>query len=1017
MSRHQLPEVLAAVLLLSAVSTGLAQGAAPSPAAQTDAQIAVLKSDSSLKAKSDACRELATLGDPRAVPVLAGLLANERLSHMARYALEPIDDASVDAALRKALGTLKGPLRVGVIGSIGMRRDAKAVESLTKLLAGSGNATAAAAAAALGRIATDEAVAALAGFRRIAPTPLRAVAADASLTAAERLLERGKSKGAAAIYTELQRGTWPAHVRLGAFSGLLAADDDRAPEMIIRAIASEDTSLRTLAISRISTLKGRGVASRFAAELTKASPEVQVPLIAALVNIGDPVAAEAIVSAAGHNDASVRLAAVKALGALGNAKCVPMLCRTATASKSPAEIHAALSSLKALSGDGVDAALIRCVKVAGANTRTGLIDVLIVRGTAGASPMLLAQAKTCEGAARVTAFGALGKLAKPRELPALLELLTALDDETARTAAERAAVAVARRIPDPAARADAVLAALDAASAMPARHRLIRVLGGIGNAKAFATVAAALTDKDVAVRDVAVRVLAAWPDANALDALTAVFLTADNDVHRVLALRGCVRLLGLADRPDSQKLPGYRKLMAAAKRVDDKKRVLAGLGTVASGAAVAIIEPYLTDPQVGPEAELAMLGIAQALVGSSAPQAKAVAGKLMAASKNRIIRRRAAQIISSADRFGDYLVAWQVSGPYRKAGVTGEPLLNVVFGPESGAKTVTWRALPVRGAQGKPPWMLDLMATGTGTQHVAYLRTWIHAERARAAVLEIGADDGVKAWLNEKLVHVNLTGGPAVPGEEKVSVSLKSGWNALVLKIAQQTGPWEFCARVRTPDGGPLAGLRIDPTRKATTAKLPVASGTSGTPAKIFEPVGNWTPLFNGKDLTGWNETGNAIFKIEDGNLVGTQTTGKGGDLWTDAEFDNFELRITYRVGWPANSGFWFRHNGKRGYQYDVLKYKRPVAFSGTLYCPGKMFLTRNLNEKLENRDGWNEARLRAAGQRLTLWLNDTQTGDVRDNTLVKGKIGIQIHPGGGFKGMKMIIKRMELRRLRARGE
>ena len=174
-------------------------------------------------------------------------------------------------------------------------------------------------------------------------------------------------------------------------------------------------------------------------------------------------------------------------------------------------------------------------------------------------------------------------------------------------------------------------------------------------------------------------------------------------------------------------------------------------------------------------------------------------------------------------------------------------------------------------------------------------------------------------------------------------------------------------------------------------------------------------PIGNVASLAGWQETGSAVFTVADGCLVGTQTTGKGGDLWTKAEFDNFELHVTYRVVWPANTGFWFRHDGKKGYQYDVLKYKRPVAFSGTLYCPGKMFLTRNLKESLENRDDWNQARLRAAGDELTLWLNGTQTGNVRDDTLAKGRIGIQVHPGNNFKGMKVIVKKMELIPLKPR--
>ena len=171
-----------------------------------------------------------------------------------------------------------------------------------------------------------------------------------------------------------------------------------------------------------------------------------------------------------------------------------------------------------------------------------------------------------------------------------------------------------------------------------------------------------------------------------------------------------------------------------------------------------------------------------------------------------------------------------------------------------------------------------------------------------------------------------------------------------------------------------------------------------------------WSPIFNGKDLDGWKGGDRTKFLVEDGCLVGTQTDGRGSDMFTAQEWDNFELRFTYKVKWPANSGIWFRTR----YQYDILKYKNPVAFSGTLYCPGKMFITKNLDEKLENRDGWNEGQIYANGDHLILWLNGTKVGECHDKTLAKGKMGIQVHGGGGFKNMKIIIKKMELRTLKA---
>jgi hypothetical protein len=117
---------LAAVMLLAAAAS----------AAEEAQLIAVLQSDAGQKEKADACRELAHVGARRAVPALAALLGDEKLSHMARYALEPIPDPAVERrAPRTPLSKVKGRPLLGVIGSLGVRRDAKAVDALAGLLA------------------------------------------------------------------------------------------------------------------------------------------------------------------------------------------------------------------------------------------------------------------------------------------------------------------------------------------------------------------------------------------------------------------------------------------------------------------------------------------------------------------------------------------------------------------------------------------------------------------------------------------------------------------------------------------------------------------------------------------------------------------------------------------------------------------------------------------------------------------------------------------------------------------
>ena len=674
----------------AAVSPALGQGAKPSAKERADKLMAVLKSDASQKDKFDACRNLAIVGDPRSVPVLAGMLTDEKYSHMARYALETIIDPSVDDAFRAVLGKLTGRLRIGVINSLGVRRDGKAVAALAKLLAGTDSGAAAAAAASLGKIATPEAASALGQFRKTAPKTLRAVAADASLAVAERLVEQGRTKDALVIYQELQAATWLPHVRLGAFAGSLAADTDKGPERLIQAITGNDATLRAVAIARIDSLKGPDVARRFAAELPKLPPDTQVLLIGVLATRGDPSARSAVIKAAGHADANVRTAALQALGSLGDAECVKLLAGAAAGGKTDPEKRAALASLRALKGRGVDAAIVRCMAAAAAGARAALIDVLVVRKAVAAVPVLIEQAKTGTAEVRAAAFKALGKLATPKDLPVMLGLLVALEDDAARSEAQLAVIATARQIPDTAARADAALAALKSTSAAPARCSLLRVLSGIGNAKALAAVRAALGDTAPAVKDAAVRALADWPNPAAIDALLGIFRTTDSQTHRVLVLRGAVRLLDAGGQPVAERLRIHSELLRAAKRVEDKRLVLAGIANVADPAALAAIEPLLTAADVQAEAELAYLKVARAIIGWAKTEAIAAAQKLAKEAKSASVRKQAGELIRSG------------AAPLSKAtNVSYSSIVKVTYGAKSKTVDVTAKVKKLTARSGK----------------------------------------------------------------------------------------------------------------------------------------------------------------------------------------------------------------------------------------------------------------------------------------------------------------------------
>ncbi len=91
--------VLAVALLAATAASSIAQEAK---------LIAVLKSGATQEEKAAACRQLARVATKQSVPVLASLLGDEKLSHMARYAMETIPDPSVDDAPARRLGQAQG---------------------------------------------------------------------------------------------------------------------------------------------------------------------------------------------------------------------------------------------------------------------------------------------------------------------------------------------------------------------------------------------------------------------------------------------------------------------------------------------------------------------------------------------------------------------------------------------------------------------------------------------------------------------------------------------------------------------------------------------------------------------------------------------------------------------------------------------------------------------------------------------------------------------------------------------
>jgi HEAT repeat protein len=408
---------LAATALALSATVALAQQPTPLVTQPPGRLLAVLQSPASQKEKADACRELAVVGTKDAVPALVALLADEQLAHMARYALETLPDPSIDTALRQTLPRLRGRPLVGVIGTLGVRHDVRAVEPLAELLANEDAEVAQGAARALGTIATPEAGKLLQrAFAKVTPQNQLAFC-EALFRCAESWLAKGQRKEAIALYTTLRRQTaLPHQVRAGALRGEILARGVGDLALLREGVASKDYILFAAAVRAGLELPGAPVTAALTAALPALPVDNRVVVIKALGQRHDAAAVPALTTCAQGGDKAPRLAALQALAAIGGPKVVPVLLGVSgDPDRELAQV--AKESLASLPGNEVDQAVV--AKLASQNAAERLVGLELIgrRRLSSALPQVFTAAGDADTQVRAGALKRLGELAGTAELP------------------------------------------------------------------------------------------------------------------------------------------------------------------------------------------------------------------------------------------------------------------------------------------------------------------------------------------------------------------------------------------------------------------------------------------------------------------------------------------------------------------------------------------------------------------------------------------------------------------------
>lgn len=192
------------------------------------------------------------------------------------------------------------------------------------------------------------------------------------------------------------------------------------------------------------------------------------------------------------------------------------------------------------------------------------------------------------------------------------------------------------------------------------------------------------------------------------------------------------------------------------------------------------------------------------------------------------------------------------------------------------------------------------------------------------------------------------------------------------------------------------------------------------------KPPEGFQAVFNGKDLTGW-ETSGDYWSVKDGCLTGVTDGSLKYNrfiIWRGGTLKNFELRVQVKVTAGGNSGLNYRSKHRpdlgdgvvTGYQCDVVPPPGRADYNGMLYeergrrilahtgekviidTEGQPWVVDKLPIKEFKADEWHDYRVLVEGNHHQHWIDGHQTIDAIDldekGRALEGILGVQVHVG-----------------------
>jgi HEAT repeat protein len=564
-------------------------------------------------AQQFSCRMLLQAGSEASIPALSKALLNPELFDYARLALERLPSAKVDNVFRSLLKKSDGETRLGLLSSIAIRRDEKAVSLITKYLKSDDTALLSSVIKALGRIGGSQAASALDGTT--VAEDLQDELYDSLLLCADSFLQHGDNAAADKIYHRLSGNKNPVMIRVAAYNGLVKTRRFAATGMIVNLLKDNNWTLRQAAANLfVMDLPGSERTEALIKVFSSLKNDTKILVLKTFASRRDPLALETIVKATEDDNQAVGITAIETLAILGDASHAGHLAELC--SQGGAVGSAAENAIVALRGNGTDNALRTALLSNNEKIRAAMIRCLIRRNADGLLATLLDHTQDQSALVRSEAIRGLAPICGDSELRTLITLVLEARSANERNLAQESLRALVNRM-DNKSKFETAMAAILPTAPNETKPALMAFMAEFGGVYAGKAIEHEFKSKDQKISDAAFDALVRWPDATPMNTLEAVARNAKDAKKREAALTGFLHSIRLSSSSNlDSTMKKYQSAMSIARTAKEKAQVISAVAQQESLASLEFLEKYLDDKQVSTQAKDAYIAMVKSLQSS-----------------------------------------------------------------------------------------------------------------------------------------------------------------------------------------------------------------------------------------------------------------------------------------------------------------------------------------------------------------------------------------------------------------